>query len=77
MLFNTNMINETFELVNMLKLNQVELKQIQLNAVEAVFDETIKEELRNHIGKCKVEGEEVIEITNEEAKEFEEVKSKE
>mmetsp|Transcript_25222 Transcript_25222/g.22359 ORF Transcript_25222/g.22359 Transcript_25222/m.22359 type:complete len:121 (+) Transcript_25222:722-1084(+) len=65
MLFNTNMINETFELVNLLKLNQVELKSIMLKAVEAVFDEEVKNELREEIGKFKVEGENIEEVKDE------------
>ncbi|CAI2372529.1 unnamed protein product [Moneuplotes crassus] len=42
MLFNTNMINETFELVNMLKLEEEELKSILNKGIDAIFDDEVK-----------------------------------
>ena len=74
MLFNTNMINETFELVNLLKLTQVELKNIFLKAADAIFDEEVKEELKEKIWSFKVNESQVEEVTDEEAKIVEEVK---
>lgn len=76
MLFNTNMINEVFELVNLCKLDQVQLKEIVQNSIEAIFDEDAKEALREEISKIKVVGDNVSELpaSVEEVKSPEEVK---
>ena len=58
MLFNTNMINELFEIVNMLKLDQQQIKSMILNSVNAIFDDTIKENIISKIKKIKITGEE-------------------
>jgi len=60
MLFNTNMINETFELVNLLKLNESQLKQVMLDAADAIFDTSCLQKLKDEIEK--------VQITTEEAK---------
>ena len=62
MLFNTNMINETFELVNMLKLSEGALKELMQRAVEAVFDEGVKEDLKRDIHKVRVNQDKTEEV---------------
>jgi adenosine deaminase len=58
MLFNTNMINETFELVNMLNLSEVDIKNLILDAADAIFDTELQQTLKDDISKVKAEGEE-------------------
>lgn len=61
MLFNTNMINELFELVNLLQLNQLDIKEMYLKSIDAIFDDGCKEAIREEILKYKVKGEEAKE----------------
>lgn len=72
MLFNTNPLNETFELVNFLNLSELKLKTLMINAVDAIFDEDFKEKLRNDIQTILVKGEKLPESDSEEAKVIEE-----
>ena len=66
MLFNTNLINETFEVVNLLKLTELDLKNMMLKAAEAIFDHTVIDDIKKDIEMVTVAGEK--EAISEEAK---------
>ena len=67
MLFNTNAINETFELVNLLGLSELDLKTMMIKATDAIFDESVKQSVKSDIESITVRGE-----VKEEAKQTEE-----
>lgn len=67
MLFNTNAINETFELVNLLGLSELDLKTMMIKATDAIFDESVKQSVKSDIESIPVRGE-----VKEEAKQTEE-----
>lgn len=51
MIFNTNIVSELFEYVKLLKLTATELKERMAASVEAIFDETQKDRLREVYAK--------------------------
>lgn len=55
MLMNTNMVSEYFEFVKITKVNQKGLKEMVVKAVDAVFDNDVKEKLRDNIESFQVE----------------------
>ena len=53
-LFSTNLSMELFEFANGFKVTPQQLKQMLIKSVDAIFDESIKDEIRERINAFRV-----------------------